>query len=131
MPERPPLELLRRAYDALSTEDIATLRACAHPELELRTAAAGVFHGPDGVEDWLAVMRATWESWRFEVDRIEPGLGERWLVVGVLSGRSRLGEAPAAQRFWVVWEIADGRMRRGTHYTDESAARRAALAPEA
>jgi ketosteroid isomerase-like protein len=65
------VEVARKLYELFARRDIAAaFPDYAHPDFELRVPpfypdAPGVFRGPKGVEDWIAMIDEAWAEWRF------------------------------------------------------------------
>jgi ketosteroid isomerase-like protein len=119
------LDLLRRGYEALARRDVEALLDCLHDDVELHTVSDGAFRGHAGVLAWVDTMDRAWKPWLAEVEGVED-LGSRGLVTAMLSGRSQVHGLETSQRFWIVWEVRDGKAFRGRHFADRRSAVEAA-----
>ena len=72
------VELVRRAHDLVSRGDITGLVAIIGPDFELHENVlapdAAVYHGAEGLKQWLAASIEAFVDFRFEPERfIERG----------------------------------------------------------
>jgi hypothetical protein len=52
-------------------------------DFELHSALTGrVFHGRQGVSDWMAEIDGSFGAWRLHVDEVRPAGPDRYLVLG-------------------------------------------------
>jgi ketosteroid isomerase-like protein len=126
--EQSDLDILRAGYDAFVRREIELLLDCVHPELELHTYGEGTFRGHRGLLRWIATMDEGYEEWGVDVEEILDW-GPRAIVVAVLHGRSRINKIENSQRFFIVWEVRDGKAAVGRHLIDMDSAREWAQAP--
>jgi ketosteroid isomerase-like protein len=96
------VELMRRFADAWNSRDIETIVACCDPDIEVHSAfsalGVGVYHGHDGVRDWLRDLEDAWgEGFRIEPEAFFD-LGEHTLVFAVWRGRGRSSGAEVAMQ---------------------------------
>jgi ketosteroid isomerase-like protein len=120
------VQTLTDGYGALAARDLERLMACLDEEVELRTMT-GSYRGHAGVRRWLAEMDEGWSSWAVRMETARE-VGECVLVEATLSARSAVNDIEMSHRFWIVWELRDGRLVRGTHYAEPEEARREAEA---
>jgi ketosteroid isomerase-like protein len=121
------IQTLTDGYAALAARADERLLACLAEDVELRTFT-GSYRGHDGIRRWLAEMDEGWSSWAVKMDAARE-VGALVLVEATLSARSSVNDIAMSHRFWIVWEVRDGRAARGIHCVDlEEALREAALA---
>lgn len=70
--------LIRAAYKAWSEDDLEALLDTLDPEVEFLTSGSfpdfdPVYRGHDGMRNFWDAMRAPWESFRLDVERIVEG----------------------------------------------------------
>ena len=69
------VQVARKLYELFARRDVAAaFPDLAHPDFEFRVPpvypdAPGVFHGLEGVEDWMTMIDEAWAEWRFEPER--------------------------------------------------------------
>jgi ketosteroid isomerase-like protein len=69
------VDVARKLYELFARRDIAAaFPDHVHPDFEFRVPpvypdAPEVFRGPEGVEDWMAMIDEAWAEWRFEPER--------------------------------------------------------------
>ncbi|HWX97418.1 MAG TPA: nuclear transport factor 2 family protein [Solirubrobacteraceae bacterium] len=107
---------LADGYTALAARDEERLMACLAEDVELRTMT-GSYRGHAGVRQWIADMDEGWSSWEVTMDGARE-VGDRVLVEATLTARSSVNDIAMSHRFWIVWEVTDGRAARGIHCVD-------------
>jgi ketosteroid isomerase-like protein len=122
------IDTLTKGYAALAARDDQGLMACLAQDVELRTLT-GSYSGYDGVRQWIADMDEGWSSWQLTIGEIEE-VGGRVLVEATLAGESSRIGISMSHRFWIVWEVRDGRAAVGSHFTDRAQALRATESPQ-
>jgi ketosteroid isomerase-like protein len=138
MPEGPErnTQVVRKAFDAFTRRDVDAAVESMDPEVELHlpetAALAGEpspYRGHDGVRRYFQHVKKVWE--RLEVFLHEyHETGDQVLVVGRVRAQGRDGRIGDTPVHW-VWQIEDGRITRGSVYTDREEARAAVgLSPE-
>jgi ketosteroid isomerase-like protein len=120
---------VRSLLEAFAERDFARLSALLDPEIELdlsrRQLEPVVFHGHEGVREFLRQQHEAWTAQRFETaEYTEVGNNVVVAVRFVSTGREGI-EVPA--RAWFVWECHDGLAVRGTMYQSLDEALKAAL----
>jgi ketosteroid isomerase-like protein len=118
------IETLTNGYEALAARDDERLMSCLAEDIELHTLT-GSYRGHDGIRRWLADMDEVWSRWGVAIHQLEE-VGERVLIEATLSGHSSLNDITMSHRFWVVWEVRDGRAVSGVHCADRGQALRTA-----
>jgi ketosteroid isomerase-like protein len=120
-------EIVRRAFDAFSRRDLATLLTLADPAIEFSPATARLagraepYRGHDGLRTYLADVARVWQELRSEPDEFLE-VGDVVVCTGRVYawGVGRVIDAPAG---W-VWRLRDGLLLEGRVYEN----RREALA---
>lgn len=128
------VDFLRDGYGALERGDIDGFLALAEerlgPEFEFHHVWDGrVFRGFEGVRDWIADTRDTWDDYSQEVVEIAD-LDEDVVVVLRVAGRGGEGGVPVAQELAVVWTFEGERPLRARSFTTREEAFEAAGEPE-
>jgi steroid delta-isomerase-like uncharacterized protein len=121
--------LVRSVYDAYNGRDFDRAAAAVADTYEwLMTPTGQVFHGPDGMRQYLAGWADGFPDSKVEVTNVIVGDGQAVVEFtgrGVHSGTlvTPMGDIPATGKqaelhFCDVYEIADGKLRRGRSYFD-------------
>ncbi|GAC1434272.1 MAG: nuclear transport factor 2 family protein [Solirubrobacteraceae bacterium] len=121
-------DVIRAGYAALNRRDVDTLLACLAEDIELHTAASGVFRGHAGILEWIGLMDRAWDPWSVELADVS-AVDEHLIVEATLAGVSTVKAIQAAQVFWIVWEMRDGKAACAFHLTDRASAMRVAQNP--
>jgi ketosteroid isomerase-like protein len=122
------LEVVQRGYDLINRGDIAGMVEIIGPQFELRENVlapdAAVYHGPEGLKEWLDASLEAFSDFRFEPERfIERG---NWTFVPVHShGRGKVSGAPFDARYVTAFKVELGKIVFVASYQDLSAALRA------
>jgi ketosteroid isomerase-like protein len=122
------IHTLTNGYTALAARDDERLMECLAEDVELRTFT-GSYLGHEGIRRWIADMDEGWSQWQVTIHELEE-IGDRVLVEATLSGHSSVNDITMSERFWVVWEIRDGRAALGVHCADREEAVRVAESSE-
>jgi ketosteroid isomerase-like protein len=117
------IDTLTEGYAALATRDDEGLMACLAQDVELRTLT-GSYYGYEGIRRWIADMDEGWSPWQLTLGEMED-VGDRVLVEATLAGHSSRNGISMSHRFWIVWEVRDGRAAVGSQFTDRPQALRA------
>ena len=110
------VDFLRQGYEALERGDLDTFRELARERL-----------APDfeGVEEWIADTRDTWEGYTHKAEEIVD-LGNQVLVVLSISGRGGESGVPVAQELAVLWTFEGERAVQARSFTSRAEAFEAA-----
>lgn len=108
--QRENMALAQRGLQLYVGRDIEGLLALWHPDMVVTAPEfmnAGPFHGHDGYMEWISRWNEAWESFDFDVKRIDP-VGEDHVVMSILvTGRGAGSGVEVEQMsYWVV-EIRD------------------------
>ena len=125
----PDLELIRRAWDAISRRDSTALRAELHEDIVIVPFGAAVdgssYSGVDSVIHWLEDdVVSSWESYEAFADQVVERSGDRLLVTGRWRARGR-GSGIELDRpgTWIM-QVRDGKLAYWQTYTDPEQATR-------
>ena len=110
------VEVVRGGYEALRRGDVDGALEHVAEDVELCTLLDGVYRGPEGIRRWLGDLAEGWASWTVEADEFIDA-GDRVVVGAFFTGRARATDISARRRFWIVWEVRDGKAARGHHYS--------------
>ena len=126
------IEIVGRAYEAFKSLDADALIEVADPEIEFGTSAAapgGTYRGHPGVRRYMKEIEAAFgDRWDAEIERVADVGDDRVIVVARIFGEGKGGEQ-LELHVAHVWELRDGKLRRGTVYLDPEAALAAVEAP--
>jgi ketosteroid isomerase-like protein len=120
------VDFLRQGYEALERGDLETFRELARerlgPDFEFHLVWDGrVLRGFDGVEEWIADTRDTWEGYTQKLEEVVD-LGEQVVVLVSISGRGGESGVPVAQELAVLWSFEDGHAIRARSFTSKEEA---------
>ena len=124
------VDFLRQGYEALERGDLDTFRELARerlaPDFEFHLVWDGrVLRGFEGVEEWIADTRDTWEGYTQKAEEIVD-LGNQVLVVLSISGRGGESGVPVAQELAVLWTFEGERAVQARSFTSRAEAFEAA-----
>ncbi len=111
------VEIIRRLYEAFHASDVAGLDYF-HPDVVTDASHrvdGRLGHGRDELLTILAEWMTTWEEWREEIEEIHD-LGDRVLVISTQRGRGKGSGVEWEGRFWMLYEIEQGKISRWTIY---------------
>ncbi len=115
------LEVVQAAYDAFKRQDAEALIALSHPDIEFGGSAAApdnLYRGHDGIRKYMAdIDGAFGHEWNADVERIAEAGQDRVVIVARIFGPGK-GGLPLDLHLAHVWELEDGKLRRGTVYLD-------------
>lgn len=123
------IESLRRAYEGFARKDLAAVLSVMSPTIEWDASDAiahtGVYHGHEGVIDYLRELSGVWADFELEPDQfVEAADGRNVMVLGVTRGRLlETGERVEA-RFAHIGEVKDGKIVKVKICLDRAAAER-------
>ena len=124
------MEIVRRAYEALSSGDREGLVADMAPTIEYVTTGAvpdtaPVYRGPEAVADFTRWLTDDFMDARVEIhDLIETG--DRVLACVTLHGRGIESGVDTSWDVWHLWTLKDGQLVHGQAFTTKRAAHEAA-----
>jgi ketosteroid isomerase-like protein len=109
------VEAFERAGDAINRRDIDGLLAVVHPEVEwhpvLLASIAGsetVYHGHDGVRDWIRDVDESFGGTYSEFHEIRD-LGDGLIAFGILRGRGKESGVEVESPIIYVADFRDGK----------------------
>jgi ketosteroid isomerase-like protein len=131
------VELIRRVYQSFNEDTGSELVAeLWHEDAELRPAFAGggllegaVYHGHEGMLEFLATQAETWEKIIAEAVDIRD-LGAYLLVETRLQAVGRASGIELTQVTWNRFEVRDGKVASMRVFTEEEEALKAIGLPE-
>jgi ketosteroid isomerase-like protein len=123
LPER-NVEVNRRFIEAYNAHDAEPLIACCDPSIEFHSvyeAVGGVYHGHDGMREFLRDLADTWETRRMQPEAFFD-LGEHTLAFYVLHGQGRHSGMEVAMPIAAVARWRNGLMMYWKSYVDREEA---------
>ena len=115
------LEVVQAAYEAFQRQDAEALIALSRPDIEFGGSAAApdnLYRGHDGIRKYMADIEGAYgHEWNAEVERIAEAGQDRVVIVARIFGPGK-GGLPLDLHLAHVWELEDGKLRRGTVYLD-------------
>lgn len=107
------VELARQVIDAVERRDLTGLINLTDPEVEWRSAfvvggTAGVYHGHDGLREYVKDMNDAWEIVRLKIDH-EIAVGDVVVFVGRIHYRGRASGAEAETEAGYMLKFRKGR----------------------
>jgi ketosteroid isomerase-like protein len=121
------IERVRRVYEGFAQRDIAAVLSLVSSDVEWDASDAlahtGVYHGHEGVMEYIRGMAEVWEDFELEPDQfVEAADGRNIMVLGITRGRLvETGERVEA-RFAHIGEVKDGKIVRLKICLDRAAA---------
>jgi ketosteroid isomerase-like protein len=120
------LEVVRRAYAALSRGDADTLRGLAVPELVVdfsrRQIDRVVMRDREDALAWLSRTRDTWEDWPTWEPLELLDAGDKVVAVINTSARGKGSGVAVEAKVWNLWTLRDGKLAALKYYGDDRAA---------
>ena len=118
----PDLELIRRAWDAISRRDSDALRAELHDDIVIVPFGAAMegssYSGTERVIHWLEDdVASSWEYYEASADRVER-IGDRLLVTGRWRARGRGSGIELDEPGTWIMQVRDGKIVYWQTYTD-------------
>jgi ketosteroid isomerase-like protein len=125
--ENQNIERFRRAYEAFARRDLAGVLAMMSDDVEWDASDAlahtGVYHGHEGVVEYLRGLAGVWEDFELEPDQfVEAADGRNVMILGVTRGRLRETDEYVEARFAHIGEIKNGKIVRWKICLDRAAA---------
>jgi ketosteroid isomerase-like protein len=108
------VEVVRKLYGFFARRDVAlAFPDHADPDIELRVPplypdTPEVFRGPEGVEDWIAMIDEVWTEWRFEPERYLDA-GSTVVVLARLVAEGDSSGIHLEREVAHLWEVENGR----------------------
>jgi ketosteroid isomerase-like protein len=105
------MELIREIYDGWNHGDVEGTLAYVHPEAEWHTRWLGthdVYHGRDGVREFVAAIAETWEELRVEPERFISLNENQAVIVERLVGRGRGSGIEVDMHVYDAVTVSDG-----------------------
>jgi uncharacterized protein len=118
-------ELARQAYDAWERDGIDGAMPFLDAQIELHNPAegiGGVFHGHEGMREWIRQVYESFEEVHFVPDRIEELPDGRVLAILHARAKGRGSGVELDVPFAHVIEVRDGKATRLTQYSSVDAA---------
>lgn len=113
------VETLRDAYDAFARQDVPTVMAAFHEDIEWETPDSipfgGSYHGHEGVGSFFGQLGEYWEELRVEPEEFIDA-GETIVVLIRLSGKGAGGSIDS--RSLHLWRMRDGKAAGFREYPD-------------
>jgi ketosteroid isomerase-like protein len=125
---RENVEIVRRMYEAFYRGDADHALTYIDPDVTIdatHRVDGRIGHGHDEMTAILGEWLGTWEDWREEIEEIHD-LGSRVLVITTQRGRGKGSGIGMKNRFGMLYELANGKIKRWTVYDDVPAALEAA-----
>ena len=121
------VEIVRRAYDALSRHDFNTFKALHDPDVELTPLRpeGATYRGHDGVRTYWDELFDVFPDFNVEIDDVRE-VGDLMLIAARISGRGKGSDVPVGQPIWQLGEIRGGRVIWWRSYPSEAQALEAA-----
>jgi uncharacterized protein len=123
------VELLRRFFAALGNDDLQTVLGLFDPDVEW-SPTEGTFRGIEGVAQSFAEWIEPWQGHRIEPEEFVDCGDDQVLVAVHLSARGKHSGMEIDQRFFQIYTVKEGKIRRMVEYVDRARALEAAGMPE-
>lgn len=118
------VDVVRGLFRALAEEDFAAAVQLFHPDVEWRPTE-GTYHGLEGVAAHLVEWLEPWEEHSLEAVRFSE-LGERVVAEVHITARGQSSGMEIDQRFFHLYTLEAGRIRRMDEYVTREEAVKAA-----
>ena len=121
------VEIVRRMYDAFHAGDLDAL-VYFDPNVVIDASHRVDGRVGRGREELVVILgewMSTWDEWREEVEEIRDA-GDQVLVISTQRGRGKGSGIEWENRFWMLYELQDGKISRWTVYDDRNEALEAA-----
>jgi ketosteroid isomerase-like protein len=123
------VEIVRRLLDAFNDRDFEAMVAGVHPDVELESLRAQLegraYRGHEGVRQMLADFDEDWEFVQMDADEFRDA-GDQVVVLGRLRARGRASGVDLDVPIGFVWTFREGMVVRGTTFSEQADALRAA-----
>ena len=116
--EGPDREIVQRAFEAFSRDDIDGVLELCDPEIVVRDPqrTGTTFRGPDGLRQFFAEWMENWEEYRSEPVELTEIEGEI-LVRAHQTGKGRLSGIEIGQDLFLIVRLRDGKFVEYRIYT--------------
>jgi uncharacterized protein len=113
------VQILRDAYDAFARQDVGSVMAAFHEDIEWDTPDSipfgGSYHGHDGVGSFFSQLPEHWQELRVEPEEFIDA-GETIVVLIRLSGKGAAGSIDSKSLH--LWRMRDGKAATFREYPD-------------
>lgn len=114
---RENVDIVRRLYEASARRDADTVLALYDPDVAFdvtrpawgRLLSAGVYHGHDGLREFMRIRNEVWESISADLQELLD-FGDQVLSVETTRARGRASGVEVEMEHAGVWTIRDGRV---------------------
>lgn len=118
---------LRHAYEGFGRRDIDAVVSVLTEDIEWDASDAlahtGVFHGHDGVREYIGSLAGVWEEFHLIPEVFtESSAGDNVMVLGAVTGRLAASHQEVEARFAHVLQIEGGQVTRLKVCLDRAAA---------
>jgi ketosteroid isomerase-like protein len=118
-------EVIRALFAALEHDDFATALGLFDPEVEW-LPTEGRFRGIEGVGAAFIEWLEPWDEHHIELEELVEAGEDRALVTLHIRARGEHSGMEIDQRFFQVYTVAEGKVRRMVEYVDRDQAQEAA-----
>ena len=130
MPSR-HVDTIQIGYDGFNRADLTEAREIVTEDVEWRTTGsfpgiAGVYRGPDALDDWMKTVRAEWREFEVSLVELLAERGDAVAVVERLRGRGRESGAEVEMTVSAVYRFNEQgklKLREAFSSPDEAVAR--------
>jgi ketosteroid isomerase-like protein len=127
------VEIIRRHYALLAEQGVEATLGIIHPDFEATTPASlasepDTYRGPEGILRWFAAFGGAMEGVHLEGVEFT-AIGDKVLVETKLHARGRATGIETAQRAFLVWTLADGKVTKLETFAEREPAVEAASRP--
>ncbi len=123
------VETVRRMLEAMNARNVEGMEQLITPDMEWRPVltAGGdlerpVYRGTAGIGEYFADLDETFEGTEARVVELEPIGPTHVLFGGVVTARGRQSGVPIEQEIWALFELRDGKIRRGAAHRTKAEA---------
>jgi ketosteroid isomerase-like protein len=120
-----PVEIVRRAYEALNGGNIEALVEVCDPAFRLdmsdRVLNPAIYEGHDGIRRFYAEVRDVWETYTWEPEELIES-GDHVVALLRSGGRGRGSGIELERRTGMVWTVRGNRATSLRFYKDREAA---------
>ena len=122
------LAIIRRAYEGFHTMDYEMILDALDPDVEWDATQAllhtGVYHGHDGVREYLARIEEAWGDFRIDAEDFNDSVAGYAMVSGRLKGVERASGDRVEAPFVHVLRVRRGKVVRLQVFVDRNKAER-------